>query len=921
MALPVGTHLGPYEILAPIGAGGMGEVYRARDTRLQREVAVKLLRAEGGGNLQRLEIEARTIAALDHPNLVAIHDVGSHAGAPFLVMELIAGKSLRDVLAHGALAPRRAIEYARQMAQGLAAAHAAGVVHRDLKPGNIMITPEGRVKILDFGLAKTAVTAAAGFSDAETLAVSALAAPATQPGTVLGTAGYMAPEQVRGEAAGPAADIFAFGAILYEMLSGQRAFPAPTSVEAMAAILNRDPPDLTAAPGAAAMPPALERIVRRCLEKSQPQRFQSSADLDFALSALAEASSTSLRQAVAIPSRGRPRWRTPAIAALTAAVAVALCLLFALDRATATIPITQLHAFALNADRAGALWSPDGKALAFAAAPAPGEPDQIFLYLPGGGQTEQLTHEPASVAPSGWSGNGQDVVFIEDQFTAPKVFAVSAAGGTPRLLDNLGHPKGGVLWSAYHGDTLAVVAAQPDGKIGVAYSSPVGVPLHWYSPAPFAVSGLGDFPSLAISPDGAKLLLELPASAGTDETWLLPFPPRAGVPPRRVLPNLPPHDWSPKFSWTPDSRHVLITCTLQSGVGNLWEADPTSGAMHLVAANVPNGYRARLAPHGGMLAIMRFASGLTIVSVNVRTAAITKWFDPRHSDDQPAWAGDASALAFLDYRYGESEIWLRQQSPQGAGERELVSPADMSALGFFQTPALSPHARRVAFSFSPTVQGSAIQTTRIYLTAVAGGAPIPLTTASADTQQAPVWSPDGTYIAYLSGAGARYRLMVAPSGVNAQPKVLKAAVGISALFDEVGPAWSRNGKWIAFEATDGLAHIIAPDGSDERVACHTPLLTWTFSANSQSLYGIAAHGATVNLVEVPLATGVARVIGSLGDMYPASVLDPGWRLTLAPDGGSVTCSAGYDIHELDLVAPFSLAGGAAARLRRWLHLP
>lgn len=905
-----GTRVGPYEIVAPVGAGGMGEVYRARDTRLQREVAVKVLRS--GGDLKRLEIEARAIAALNHPNLVAIHDIGSYEGSPFLVMELVPGKSLREQLMHGAPGTRRATDYARQIAQGLAAAHAAGIVHRDLKPGNIMITPEGRVKILDFGLAKAMAQGAAADPEAATLD-----APATQPGTVLGTAGYMAPEQVRGETAGPAADIFAFGAILYEMLSGRRAFPAATTVEVMAAILNQDPPEL-----ATPLPPALDRIVRRCLEKSPPQRFQSAADLDFALSGLADASSTSLRPASAAPParRGRFRWRTPAIAALSAAVAVAICLLFALDRGTPVIPVSEMHSVALDANRAGAFWSPDGKELAYAAAPEPGEPDQIFLYLLGGEQSEQLTHEPGPVAPVGWSASGENVVFIENQYAAPKVYSVAAVGGTPRLLDDLGHPLGGVLWAAFHGDSLAIVAAQPDGKIGVAYSSPVGQTLRWYQPAPFAVAGLGDYPSLVYSPDGKQLLLELPASQGAFETWLLPWPARAGARPRRVFTNLPPHDWSPKLTWTPDGRHVLITCFLQSGAGSVWEADSVSGAMHLVA-NVPGGYRALLAPGGRALALMRFVNDTNVVSADLRTAAVTTWFDPRHSNDQPAWASAAPDAVYLDFHNGESEIWLRQQTAGDVTARALIVPRQMGKPGTFQNPALSPHAHRIVFAFANTAQGDEPQAVRLWIAAVAGGAPIPLTTASADFQSGGVWSPDGSQIAYLSTTRATDRLMLVSTTGNAPPKVLKPAVGISSLSDEAIPAWSPDGKWIAFEATDGLTHIIAPNGSGERVACRTPLGVWTFSADSRSLYAIVEQGATAQLVEVPLATGAVRVIGSLGTNFPSSVWQPGWRLTLTPGGHSVTYNAGFDVHEIDLVSPFSLGHHRIARLRRWLHLP
>jgi serine/threonine protein kinase len=282
MALTSGTKLGPYEIVAPIGAGGMGEVYRAQDTRLGRDVALKVLPesfSRESERLHRFEQEARAVATLNHPNILAIFDTGQNNGLPFLVSELLDGGTLRSVLDGGALPQRKAIEYGVQIAQGLAAAHEKGIVHRDVKPENIFVTKDGRIKILDFGLAKLTQSASIAKSDGVTLTSSHTAA-----GVVMGTASYMAPEQVRGELADPRTDIFGFGAVLYEMLSGNRAFLRDTPAETMTAVLKEDPPELSD-PGRP-VSPALDRIVRRCVEKIPDQRFQSARDLSFALGAL-----------------------------------------------------------------------------------------------------------------------------------------------------------------------------------------------------------------------------------------------------------------------------------------------------------------------------------------------------------------------------------------------------------------------------------------------------------------------------------------------------------------------------------------------------------------------------------------------------------------------------------------------------------
>jgi serine/threonine protein kinase len=320
MTLTAGAKLGPYEIIAPAGAGGMGEVYRARDARLNREVAIKVLPtafARDPERMRRFQQEAQAVAALNHPNILAIHDFGEHAGSPYIVTELLEGETLRQRLGPGPLPVRKASEYAEQIARGLAAAHDKGIVHRDLKPENIFVTRDGRVKILDFGLAKLTLPEGAVSSDAATLASQ------TEPGVVLGTVGYMSPEQVKGLSADHRSDLFSFGAILYEMLSGRRAFDGETSVETMSAILKEEPPEFTETNRT--VPPALERIVRHCLEKNPEERFQSARDVAFALAALSDSGSAATGT---LRIGARPAWRRwVRLAAEVALLGAALSLL------------------------------------------------------------------------------------------------------------------------------------------------------------------------------------------------------------------------------------------------------------------------------------------------------------------------------------------------------------------------------------------------------------------------------------------------------------------------------------------------------------------------------------------------------------------------------------------------------------------
>ena len=430
MAVSPGTKLGPYEIVSTLGAGGMGEVYRARDTRLGREVALKVLPesfARDADRLRRFEQEARTVAALNHPNILAVFDVGTENGTPYLVSELLEGESLRAVLEQGPLPQRKTIDYGVQTAQGLAAAHEKGVVHRDLKPENVFVTRDGRIKILDFGLAKLAQ--ASGSEEATMTAFQHTAA-----GVVMGTASYMAPEQVRGEGADARTDIFAFGAVLFEMLAGVRAFRRDTAAETMTAVLKEDPPEISSM--GRQISPALERIVRRCLEKSPEQRFQSARDLSFALGALSGTETgTSFHSAA---TAARPSRLLPWLAA-AAAVLVACSATWFVARRPG--PMTRMQ-FALDVPDEMSIshmaLSQDGMKLVFVSPEESSALPMLFVQRVGSNTVTPLNGTQGASYPF-WSPDNAYVGF----FANGKLQKIAITGGTPQVLATALSGRGG----------------------------------------------------------------------------------------------------------------------------------------------------------------------------------------------------------------------------------------------------------------------------------------------------------------------------------------------------------------------------------------------------------------------------------------------------------------------------------------------
>jgi len=863
MIIAAGTRLGPYEILGPLGAGGMGEVYRARDTRLGREVALKTLAAEVAGDPQRrarFETEARAVAALNHPNILGLYDVGEHDGALYLVTELVDGETLGALIARGPLDLRKLLEIAAQIADGMACAHGVGITHRDLKPANIMIAADGRVKILDFGLARQTAVAAAG-SD-ETRAMGQ-----TEPGMILGSVTYMSPEQARGNAVDYRSDQFSFGLVLYELVTGKKAFGRPDPVQTMSAILTDDPPPIERP-----IPAPLRWVIDRCLAKDPTDRYESSRDLYRELrsqrdhlSEMAQPQGT----AVATPRRGK-LW--PGALAAASGLGLSLVLAFAawLFLMPEPMPDQSNYRFTpLGIDpggQTGGIWSPDGKSVAYTANPLwSSSLGQIFVRNLDTDVPAQVTRIPESARPLAWTADGHRILFLTDRQPAG-VWSVAAVGGEPEAVLSVN----GVFTAAASPDgrALAVLRRGEDGQIGIWISAPAGSPLKKYSPDPFATPELVNVPNLKFSPDGKRLLLFFTSRIG-DEAWLMPFPPDRGPPPRKVLPDVSAQGGISGFSWMPDSRHVVLSFRPDLATSaQLWTADVITGNLHALTSGASPRIRPDLSPDGQRIVFTEAVSDFNVVSAAL-DGSVCNLIATGRNELMPAWAAKQPALVYVTDRNGPSEIWIRS----GGLDRPLVTARDFppATTRWFMGPALSPDADRVVYT-----RCDARGPKSLWISAVAGGSPVPLTNDTS-TEFAGSWSPDGGWFAYTRINNGKHELMKAKTTGQAVPISLKIGVA-----DGYIPSWSPTGEWIALPE-----ELISPDGKTTRPLGDHGSLYYMFSADGKMVYGIRVDGDRTLLFSVDIASGAEQIIGDLGRNFrPDTSLWPGIRFSLAPDGKS-----------------------------------
>jgi len=806
LTLATGSRLGPYEILGQIGAGGMGEVYKARDPRLGREVAIKVLPAtfsQDADRLRRFEQEAKAAGVLNHPNITAVYDIGTHDGAPYVVQELLEGETLRSVLAGGKLSPRKTIDYSLQIAHGLAAAHGKGIVHRDLKPENLFVTSDGRVKILDFGLAK--LTHQEEGSQATNLPT---ATAGTEPGVVLGTLGYMSPEQVRGKPADPRSDIFSFGAILYEMLSGRRAFTGDSAADTMSAILKEDPPDLSVTNQNVS--PGLERIVRHCLEKNPEQRFHSAHDLAFDLEALSTTSGAPSAIG-AIQAARRPVVRAPILGALVALALGAVLGHFLWKPAKPATPTYRRLTFR-RGNIGTARFAPDGRSAVYAAS-WEGQPLEIYTTRAEGPESTPIGVKNAnllSVSPS-----GELAVSLREQFligpTGMGTLAtVPLGGGAPRPIAELIEVA---EWAA-DGQQLAITRFL-DGKYRLEL--PLGKVL--------CTSDRG-FGSVRAAPSGTGFAFVQTVEGGR----ALVFVDMAG----KSTTLVPPPIRGQGLAWSPSGKEVWFDDVGERGTF-LVKAVSLDGHVRLVGT-FPVGLVVHDIARDGRVLVERYGSQSRILGL----AAGEK------SERELSWF-DRSVLAGLS---DDGTAILINETGDAAGSagtyyvrRTDGSPA--VKLGEGQALDLSADGRWVLAR--PPAPGKGLT-----LVPTGTGTPIPIAMEPLEKSGNAALSPDGKRLLFsASEAGGQRRVYLRdlPSG---KPRAITDRAYI---VNRHGI--SPDGRWAAVwgEYTEDLFLLPIEGGKPRNVANTKDLDFIRWSDDGRFIFGVVAGSAPARLVRIEVATG------------------------------------------------------------------
>ena len=884
MALAVGTKLGPYEIQSPLGSGGMGEVYRATQSRLGRQVAIKVLSTEFASDpdrLRRFEQEARSASALNHPNIISIYDVGCEGANSYIAMEFVEGKTLRDLLGAGPIPIKKSLQIVAQIADGLAKAHTAGIVHRDVKPENVMVTRDGFVKILDFGLAKLTRPDPEG-SESTVAEVNS-----TQMGMVLGTVGYMSPEQVRGLKTDARSDIFSLGATCYEMISGKRAFRGATTADTMSAILKEEPVELSRS--VHNLPPALGHIIHRCLEKDPDERFQTARDLAFNLEMLSQDES-----GPAVPlSVGKVRrklWPLMVAVAVVLAAAAGFVAAGMIVRPQNRLPVgvRRLTDF-VGMEEFPAL-SPDGKSVAFTA--DLGGRRQVWVRLLSAGTPLQVTHDDADHQSPRWSADSSSLIYFSPSPEANgpgQVWEIPALGGTARPIGSSLIPSD----VSHHGKQIAYLRAN-QGQIELTVADGDGANVHLITRLP------GDYiySNLRWSPDDRMLAYQ----SGRTFDYDIFYVPVSGGEPHRIT-----QDGNPEagFSWLPDSSGVVFSSSrgdtvLYMRTMNLWlarlrDSTPrqlTFGETSYISPDVDREGNVVASRDRVQFDIWKYPVGGTPEDNVRRGVQITH---QTGAVQTPSAAPDNREIVYLSDSGGHGNIWILQ--PETGRTRQLTFEEDPRiALG---VPVWSPDGQHIAY----VNRGSSAWNVDQWVVNADGSNGHKVSEGGGWA----CWSPDGKWL-YVSPPTAKgFRIdKVRPDGTDLRPVQP----------DGRGPAVAADGTLyyvVTLAGANGFSdmeiHVAKPDDGPNRVLTRLPgsrlssslLMQPVLSPDGKFLLVLLTDGPTTNLWTVATDNGSLRPVTDFG--HEATFIAR--RVSWSSDGKSIYAAVGKG--EADIVLLTHLA--------------
>lgn len=853
----IGQTLSHYRILEKLGGGGMGTVYRAQDTKLGRQVAIKLL-ATGlpadPERLRRFEQEARAASALDHPNIVTLFDIAEKGDQPFIVMQLVEGATLGQLMKRGQQDLKNVLDYAVQIADGLARAHGRGIVHRDLKPDNVMVTEDGLVKILDFGLAK--LMEPLGISETSTLDRRQ---PPTEAGRIVGTAAYMSPEQARGGSVDARSDVFSFGTVLYEMVTGRRAFSGDSVPELLTAILREEPERVSAL--VPSVPIQLDMIIARALRKEPERRFQSMADVRVELQEIKDAlesgsfvSAERLRQVEAPTKRKRRLWFWVAPTFLAAGAGIAVWLYGSRPESRRVPPQPSPLTTYEGWEKEPAL-SPDGDLVAFVWDEGVSAPPQLYVQLVGSPEPLRLTTSPGDARHPSWSPDGREIAFLRHTPEgAHDIIAVPALGGTERWLGRVGvvHFEG-LDWSP-KGDLLAAVdQASPNESESIFLLSIETGEKRPLSRPP--AGGFGDR-GPAFSPDGRSLAFARWREAPFNEIFVQPV--EGGEATRLTLHAGHIRD----LDWLPDGS-ALVFSSISEGTFGLWQLSLTGDE----PTRLPFGENANgvsLAATGGRLVYSQTFADTNIWRVSGPTAQ--KRGPPQRlvastrNEWSPSVSPDGSRIAFASDRSGQVRTWLC--------ESEGSNCSQLSANVNATTPVWSPSGDQIAFS------GGERDASHVYVVNLKGEFVLRLT-QDTSTNVASSWSPDGQWVYFASDRTGRYEAWKAPFG-GGEARQITESGGIF-------PHESEDGFVYYLKLTRPMSIWRMPcDGGEESLVLERELKLQSFTVWRQNLFYVPQRvDETLSIERFDLVRGEAS---TFLEPSPGALVGKYGRISVSPDG-------------------------------------